>query len=180
MSLEKCAIFIDGGYLNRILKSNFRSPNIDLLKLCNKIADDTNTTRLRTYYYHCLPYTKEGDVENAERRSKMQSFLTKIKRLPRFEVKLGRLQCIGGEFKQKMVDVLMSLDIVDMCFERQIDHAILIAGDSDFVPAIQRARDTGTIIHLYYHPGTVHIQLLDVIDELHEINGDFLEQCILK
>jgi uncharacterized LabA/DUF88 family protein len=98
--------------------------------------------------------------------------------LPRFEVKLGRLQLIGSQFKQKMVDVLMSLDIVTMAYENQIQHAILIAGDADFVPAIKKAKDYGIIVHLFYHPSSVHNELLDEVDELHEIDNQFIESCI--
>ncbi len=179
MILEKSAIFIDGGYLTSILRKYYNGKNIDLLKLCNKISSITETKRLRTYYYHCLPYVRPGNQEDKLKEANMQRFLTKIRRLPRFEVKLGRLQLIGNEFRQKMVDVHMSLDIVNMCFGNMIQHAILIAGDSDFVPAIERAKNSGAIVHLYYDPRTVHNQLLDVIDELHDINEEFLMDCIL-
>jgi len=107
----------------------------------------------------------------------MQKFFTKLKRFPRFEVKLGRLQMIENQFKQKMVDVLMSLDITSMAYENQIQHVILIAGDSDFVPAIKKAKDYGSIIHLYYHPSSVHNEILDEIDELHKIDEVFLNKC---
>ena len=110
----------------------------------------------------------------------MQKFLTKLKRLPRFEVKLGKLQLIGNQFKQKMIDVLMSLDITNMSYENQIQHAILIAGDSDFIPAIKRARDYGIIVHLYYHPSSVHNEILDEVDELHELNQEIIDCCKLQ
>ena len=100
-----------------------------------------------------------------------------LKRLPRFEVKLGRLQIIGDQFRQKMIDVLMSLDITNMSFENQIQHAVLIAGDSDFVPAIKKAKDYGIIVHLYYHPSSVHNEILDEVDELHEINEELIDSC---
>jgi len=86
--------------------------------------------------------------EDKNRYAAMQRFITKLRRLPRFEVKFGKLQIIGGEFNQKMIDVLMSIDIVEKCLGKQIQHAILIAGDSDFIPAIKRAKDYGAIIHL--------------------------------
>jgi uncharacterized LabA/DUF88 family protein len=175
---EKSAIFIDGGYLNRVLKDNFAEADFDLLKFCEKICGDTGTSRLRTYYYHCLPVLRKG-FENKDREKirRMESYLTKLKRLPRFEVKLGRLQIIGGMFKQKMVDVLMSLDITNLCFAGQIKHAILIAGDSDFVPAIKQAKDSGAVVHLYFHPKTVHNEILDNADELHEITGELVKSC---
>lgn len=107
----------------------------------------------------------------------VQKFLSRLKRLPRFEVKLGRLQLIGSQFKQKMVDVLMSLDIATMSYEKQIQHAVLIAGDSDFIPAIKKAKDYGVIVHLYYHPSSVHNEILDEVDELHEISQELVENC---
>ncbi len=177
MSSEKCGIFIDGGYLNRILKEYFNESKIDYLKLCEQICLDLKLNRLRTYFYHCLPIVRKNNKEDLIRQSNMQKFLTNLKRLPRFEIKLGRLQLIGNQFRQKMVDVLMSLDIVDMCFDNQIQHAVLIAGDSDFIPAIKKAKDCGAIIHLYYHPSSVQNEILDMVDELHELDLEFINKC---
>lgn len=74
----------------------------------------------------------------------------------------------------------MSLDIADMCFEKQIQHAILIAGDSDFIPAIKKAKNHGAIIHLFYHPTSVHYELLDEIDEAHIPSKDLIDKCRKK
>lgn len=174
--MEKASIFIDGGYLNRVLKNHFDNQRIDYSKLSEEICKNLNLKRLRTYYYYCAPFVRSGNKADEERAANVQKFIDNLKRLPRFEVKLGRLQYIKGVFKQKMVDLLMSLDIVDMCFGRQIGHAILIAGDSDLVPAIQKAKDTGAIIHLFYHPSSVHNELLDKVDERHQITSDFLDK----
>ena len=53
--MEKVAIFIDGGYLNRVVKNNFNEIDIDYVKLCDEICSRLNLNRLRTYYYNCLP-----------------------------------------------------------------------------------------------------------------------------
>ena len=176
MNSEKCAVFIDGGYFNRVLEQ-FGKPDIDYAKLCEEICKELNLNRLRTYFYYCMPIVRRNNQGDVERNSKVHKFLTKIKRLPRFEVKLGRLQMIGNQFRQKMVDVLMSLDITTMSYENQIQHAVLIAGDSDFIPAIKRAKDYGIIVHLYYHPSSVHNEILDEIDELHEMNINLINKC---
>jgi uncharacterized LabA/DUF88 family protein len=44
---------------------------------------------------------------------------------------------------QKGVDMRIGLDIASMAFKRQVDQIILIAGDSDFVPAAKLARREG-------------------------------------
>ncbi|MBL7147489.1 MAG: NYN domain-containing protein [Nanoarchaeota archaeon] len=174
--MEKAAIFIDGGYLNKILKNCF-DVNVNYAKLCEIICNELELKRLRTYYYHCMPIIRKGNKNDEIKHSKMQKFLSKLKRLPRFEIKLGRLQLVGGQFKQKMIDILMSLDIVNMCFDKQINHAILIAGDSDFVPAVKKAKEYGAVVHLYYHPSSVHNEILDEIDELHIISEELISKC---
>jgi uncharacterized LabA/DUF88 family protein len=47
------------------------------------------------------------------------------------------------DVKQKGVDMRIGLDIAAMAFKRQVDQIILIAGDSDFVPAAKLARREG-------------------------------------
>ena len=181
--MEKAAIFIDGGYLSEVLKSYFGEPRVDYLKLSDKICSELQVSRLRTYFYDCMPVIrKDTNDEEADKlkHTKKQRFIDKLQSLQRFEVKKGKLQNIGGEFKQKMVDVLMSLDIVDRCLNNQIQHAILIAGDSDFVPAIKKAKDYGAIIHLYYHhPLSKQNELLKEIDELHPITQEFIDKILL-
>ena len=167
-------------YFNKILKSFFQEAKIDYFKLSDKICADLNLSRLRTYFYHCMPLIRKNNTEDLARQSNIQKFLTNIRRLPRFEVKLGRLQLIENQFRQKMVDVLMSLDITNMSYENQIQHAILIAGDSDFIPAIKKARDYGIIVHFYYHPSSVHNEILDEVDELHVIDQELISNCNIR
>ena len=176
--MEKASIFIDGGYLNRVLNNYESTGALDYLKFCDEICKKESFKRLRTYYYHCLPLIKSNNKEDEKRYSKMQLFITSLKRLPRFEVKLGKLQFIGGKFRQKMIDVLLSLDLVNISFDKQIEHAIIIAGDADFIPAIKKAKDCGVIVHLFYHPSSVHNELLDEVDELRIISEDLIKSCI--
>ena len=45
--------------------------------------------------------------------------------------------------KQKGVDMMIGVDIASMAFKKQVDKIILIAGDSDFVPAAKLTRREG-------------------------------------
>ena len=177
--MEKVALFIDGGYLNRILKNQFNGVSVDYLKFCDLISGTLKLERLRTYYYNCMPIKRKGNELDERRYAGVQKFINNLKRLPRFEVKLGKLQLIGDQFRQKMVDVLISLDISDICFHKHVENIILVAGDADFVPEIKKAKDYGVIIHLFYHPSSVHNELMDEADELHEINEELIKQCII-
>ncbi|MCF6328664.1 MAG: NYN domain-containing protein, partial [Henriciella sp.] len=44
---------------------------------------------------------------------------------------------------QKGVDMRIGLDIAAMSFKKQVDRIVLVAGDSDFVPAAKLARREG-------------------------------------
>ncbi len=47
------------------------------------------------------------------------------------------------DVRQKGVDMRIGLDIASLAFKRQVDQIVLIAGDSDFVPAAKLARQEG-------------------------------------
>ncbi len=75
---EKVAIFVDGGYINKILKSYFNEAKINYLKLSDVICSNLNLSRLRTYFYHCMPIVRKGNKEDLIKQSNMQKFLTNI------------------------------------------------------------------------------------------------------
>ncbi len=47
------------------------------------------------------------------------------------------------EIRQKGVDMRLGLDIASMAYKKQVDQIVLVAGDSDFVPAAKLARREG-------------------------------------
>lgn len=47
------------------------------------------------------------------------------------------------DIKQKTMDMKLGTDIASMVLKKQVDQIILIAGDSDFVPAAKLARREG-------------------------------------
>ena len=47
------------------------------------------------------------------------------------------------DIKQKTIDMKLGTDIASMALKHQVDQIILIAGDSDFVPAAKLARREG-------------------------------------
>jgi len=177
--LDLGALFTDGGYLNKVIE-RFDKPKIDYLKLSDNIFKLLKLRRLRTYYYNCLPFVRKDNFEDVKRKDKTQKFFDKLNRLSRFEVKLGELQMIKGIYKQKRIDVLMSLDIVDMCFDNQINNAVLIAGDEDFIPAIQKAKSCGKIIHLFCYRDAVNEKLLDAVDEIYYLDKEFFDNCLIN
>ena len=62
--------------------------------------------------------------------------------------------------------------------KRSIDEAFIIAGDSDFIPAIRTAKAEGLITYLV-HGANSHDDLLDEVDERIEITAELVSGAIL-
>jgi len=158
----KIAIFIDGGYIAKVLTKH--SIYIDFSLLSKELAQGKEI--LRTYYYNCLPYQSNPPTADEKIRfSKAQKFYYALERFPRYEVKEGRLAKRGNEFEQKGIDTLLSIDLVNLAASGKISDAVLLAGDSDFIPAIKVAKGYGVNIFLYYDKDTYHNALWQICDE---------------
>ena len=88
--MGRVAIFIDGGYWHKILRNHFGNPQVDFTKLPIELAEGQEI--LRTYFYDCLPYQDNPPTEVQKRFSSSRNrFITALKFIPRYEVKLGKL-----------------------------------------------------------------------------------------
>jgi len=179
MNASRIAIFIDGGYLDAVVRDDCGGGKIDYAKLAEKAAGDVDI--LRTYYYNCPPHQRTPPTpEESERFAQAERFYAALRALPRFEVRLGMLAYRGNNdrgtpiYLQKGVDIQFGVDLVLLSAKHQITHAALIAGDSDLLPAISVAKNEGVLIHLF-HGTTAHRKLIEIADERTLITPEFLE-----
>jgi len=178
IALDKCGVFIDGGYLAEILRSQTGMPRVDFQKLSDFLSEGCN--RLRTYYYTCMPFQSNPPTDTEKiRYSKANKFIHALRGIPRFEVKLGRLQRTpNGEFTQKGVDMMLGVDLVRMSWDKQIGKAVIMTSDSDFVYAVQAAKDAGVLTQLCYSKDLpVNSSLLDVFDESLPFTTEIINKC---
>jgi uncharacterized LabA/DUF88 family protein len=70
------------------------------------------------------------------------------------------------DIKQKGVDMKIGVDIASLAYKKQVDRIILIAGDSDFVPASKLARREGIDFILDPMWNHVNSDLFEHIDGL--------------
>ena len=185
--MHTVVFFIDGAYLDHVLAQVSQGKRINYQALISTIVEKAGGNRdiIRIYYYHCLPYQDNPPThEQSDRFGKMQGFFRALQRMPRFEVKQGRLAYRGLDnrgkpiFEQKRVDLLLGVDLVLHSAKRSIDEAFIIAGDSDFIPAIRTAKAEGVIIYLI-HGVNPHDDLLDEADERIEITQELVSGAIL-
>ena len=124
----------------------------------------------RRSVYH--PLTKKNvDLDKSDTYTWTQTFLEELRKRRKFALRLGTLsnqiaynlrpdvtrKLLAGtkqleeltedDFvfvaQQKGVDMRVGVDIASLAYKKQVDQIILIAGDSDFVPAAKLARREG-------------------------------------
>lgn len=151
--MEKCAIFIDGSFLNRMLEKSFPGTRVDYGKLAGLVARDKEA--LRIYYYHCQPYVSSSPTEEETHRlNATNGFFNALTNIDKFCVRLGKLAYRGRDqqgkaiFTQKQVDVSLAVDMLILAGTGKISTSILIAGDSDFIPVVEAVKNLGVLVTL--------------------------------
>ena len=185
---EKAVVLIDGGYLDKV-RLAFGRPQLDLIAFSNKVCYPH--IRHRTYYYDALPWVGQSPSQaDVDRKRVKQQYLDSLRLLDHFEVRLGEVQrneisCPRGGshvvFVQKLVDVLLSVDLVWLAWSKHVDIIVLVSGDRDFLPAVETAKKSGVIAKLVYAKppqGFVHTNLLMACDERQIINQQLITSCL--
>jgi uncharacterized LabA/DUF88 family protein len=137
------------------------------------------------------PLTKQAiDFSRTQLAAWRLQFFEELKRLRKVALRLGYLNERSGQWvlrpgvlkellvgtrrvdqlserdvkydvRQKGVDMRLGLDIASLAYKKQVDQIVLVAGDSDFVPAAKLARREGIdfILDPMWAP---------ILDDLHE------------
>lgn len=145
-----------------------------------------------------LPISKElYDLSQTDTAKFRTAFHQELRRLRKVALRLGHLggtnqwilrpeplkQLVSGKLtaaaltdrdfvydvRQKGVDMRIGLDIAAFAFKKQVDQIVLIAGDTDFVPAAKLARREGIDFILDALWANVPDQLHEHIDGLRSV-----------
>lgn len=179
------AIFIDAAYLDKVLLHDHNRKRVDYGKLAQELT--AGNQLFRAYYYHCMPYqSNPPTAEEKERYSKMHGFITALKRMPRFEVRLGRIARLGigadGRMItcQKRVDCMMGVDMALLAGKRVITDLAIITGDSDLIPAIEAVKSQAVIVTLWHGSYSDECRpsgdLVQLCDECQELTSDVIKR----
>ena len=159
-------IFIDGGYLKKWIETKGKL-KVDEFNFA-AFSDYVTTKALgnldfaqiiRTYYYDGLANPSEPEYKEQKRIHEL------INGFPNFDVRIGNLVKDGkGNFRQKGVDVLMAIDMVDKANSNQYDIAIVVVGDLDHVEAIKTVKNKGKQVFGIYYKGSESKELRQHFD----------------
>jgi hypothetical protein len=109
----------------------------------------------RFFYYDCLPDSQKNNETEQEfkKRVEQQNGVFKgIQSLPGFHVRLGSMAGTGRKIRQKKVDVLLAVEMLDNAFRQNMAVAVLLTGDGDFVPVVEAVLRLGTWVEVCYDP----------------------------
>lgn len=130
----KVNIYLDGGYLGKIIKQSGIA--VDIAKLTQIISEGEEISNI--YYYNCLPWLSEkSQPEELALFNKVQRFYQVLQRIPKFQIKLGKLVKHNGIYTQKGVDTMIAADMMASAIEHKDTDLILVSGDRDFNPVVE-------------------------------------------
>ena len=184
---DKAVVFIDGGYFVKV-REFLGIYKINFAKFSDLLCGDKE--RLFTFYYDCPPYQSDPPTENEKtRKANFDKFIYSLRNHPRFQIRLGQLsrndiiceECGHRTIRhrQKRVDNLLTVDLTRAIWKDNIHKAILVTGDSDFVPAVDEANRAQIPTHVYYckSPNTViHDELYMACSDRTEITKELLQK----
>ncbi len=173
------AIYIDGGYLDKVLQNEYPQIKVDVGQLVEQMR--ASDTLLRAYYYHCMPYRSDPPTTDEERRyASKRRFIDALSYIPRFQVRLGHLNFQGltdrGQpiFQQKRVDMMLGVDMALLAVKQRVDRMALLTGDSDTIPAVEAVKPEGIVVTLWHGPlkgrSSPSRDLYQIVDERVEID----------
>ena len=162
MQKERVTIFIDGSNLYYSLK-NLGADKINFQKFLRLLTKDK--LLISTYYYNASLDISINQMKYWEQ----QKFFDMLRKLPNFKVVLCRMRKHKKErkfiFDVKGDDIYLAVDLVSGAYENIYDTAIIISGDEDFVPAIQKAQKLGKKVINAYFKSTSSNYLKHTCDE---------------
>lgn len=118
----------------------------------------------RIFFYTAKPLTHSDikhlpeDIQNTfqehPRIKEINKFLDEIAQQDFFALRLGRLIYKGVDsknkqiHKQKLVDMLVGLDIAHVAYQKLVDRILVFSKDTDMIPALKCARNCGVQVKI--------------------------------
>jgi uncharacterized LabA/DUF88 family protein len=170
--MKKAILFFDANNFYHNVKRLFTPSDIEIIKLADFISKDKNLDVLEIRWYTSVPdielnkivYMNHMNFLSSLRKKGVKVITRKLQKLSTKEIKKKRKQFIedwelcevckplieasfldmSDNFqKEKGIDVWIAIDMVKEAINENIDTAVLISGDADFVPAFNLITDIG-------------------------------------
>ncbi len=167
---DRVAIFIDGSNLYHALRANFSRYDLKFAEFISKLCGSRHL--FRAYYYNVL----QDPSQRPDAYREQQEFLNNLRETPYLEARLGSTKLAQGIPVEKGIDVMLVTDLLHFAWNDLYDVAVLVSGDSDFAYALQAVKNVGKYVEVAYFESNVSRDLLDVADNKHLLDRNFLKE----
>jgi uncharacterized LabA/DUF88 family protein len=196
----RLVIQIDGGYLRSVAQSlRLKYDNDFIEKVARLLVFPDSDNLLRIMYYDAPGFVGERPLPVSRKPHPFNSdsvWLEELAAREYFAVRRGTLKWRGWklkspetlsgtpsdedykpDFQQKGVDLRIGVDMVTFAYERTAERVMLIAGDTDFIPAMKIARRRGLQVIGVDLPGQrLSREFRQHIDIIRELSHEALRQ----
>lgn len=148
-TVTRVAVLVDLHYLDRLTEQAVGATLGSLTDLALLLASTPGPVRVLAYDAERL-----GDLNRKRQAQRLAALEAEgvVMKL-RWHAFEDCSSCGARHPRQKGVDVELGLDLAELAASRGLRRIVLVAGDGDFVPAVERARSHGVAIHLAHGPG---------------------------
>lgn len=146
---EPTYLFIDGGHLRKYyaeaVREWFQGEGDINFGAIKRHAGEA----LRLFYYDCID-DREGENEPERERIKQtnQEWLNSIREVAGAHVRLGSTTGRAKNRRQKGVDILLAIDMMNHTIRRNMKRAMLLTGDGDFTPLVENLVQMGMFVEV--------------------------------
>ena len=166
---DRVALFIDGSNLYHGLRANYSRYDLKFAEFISKLCGSRRL--FRAYYYNVL----QDQAQRPDAYREQQEFLNNLRETPYLEARLGSTKLAQGIPVEKGIDVMLVTDLLQFAWNDLYDVAVLVSGDSDFAYALQAVKNMGKYVEVAYFETNVSRDLLDVADNKHLMDRNFLK-----
>ena len=140
---QRVMVFIDGSNLYYSMRERFDGKELDFERFSNRLSEGGEL--IRAYFFDA----RISRDKEAERHDAQAGFFDYLTHVPRLELRIVDLDYNGEEGpEQKAVDVGLAVLMVEHALRGNLDRAVLVSADRDFVPACQAVKDAGAIMDI--------------------------------
>lgn len=167
-------LFVDGAnfrrYFNEITQKWFgHEVEFDFKKVKDFFQAE------KAFYYDCIDDIKtdnETQQEFDERVDLQEKKLNKIREVEGCHVQLGSLSGKGKKKRQKEVDVLLAVQMMEHAFRGNITKAVLLSGDKDFRPLVESLVRLGLFVEVAADQNHISSDLIHSADANKKLSID--------
>jgi len=171
--MKKAIVFVDANnWYHNVKNYHFNPSDVDIVKISELISREKNIDILKIRWYASVPdieydkikYMRHMNFLSSLRKRGVKVITRKLQKLSTKELKKKRENLLNSwdlckvckpiveesfldvadyNQKEKGIDVWIAIDMVKEAINENLDIAVLISGDADFVPAFSLIKEVG-------------------------------------